>query len=189
MTKPRSLVVASLAVVLALAFVSAPAPLRAAADTLPQRLSDQEFWKIVEDFSEPDGFFRSDNLLSNEVWFQTVIPDLLQRTKGGGNVYLGVGPEQNFTYIAALKPKMVFITDIRRGNLHEQLMYKALFEMSADRSEFVARLFTKPKQPGFTAQSSGKDIFDKYWDVKTDDKTAFDKNSQDIINWLTKSPH
>ena len=45
-------------------------------------------------------------------------------------VYLGVGPEQNFTYIAALRPKMVFIVDVRRGNLHLHLMYKALFEMS-----------------------------------------------------------
>ena len=62
-------------------------------------------------------------------------------------MYLGVGPEQNFNYIAALKPKMVFITDIRRGNLHTQLMYKALFELSADRAEFVSRLFTK-KRPG-----------------------------------------
>ena len=93
MTKYRSLVVASLAFALALGFVAVPAPLRAAADTLPQRLSDQEFWKIVEDFSEPDGFFRSDNLLSNEIWFQTIIPDLLQRTKGGGGQpgSLGIG--------------------------------------------------------------------------------------------------
>jgi len=175
--------------VLAVGFVAAvPATRAQSPSSLPASLSDQEFWDLSAQLSEPNGYFRSDNLLSNEMGFQWVIPDLLSRTLPGG-VYLGVGPEQNFTYITALKPKMVFITDIRRGNLWTQLMYKALFEMSADRSEFVARLFTKPKQAGFTAQSSATDIFNKYWDVKTDDKAAFDKNSQDIINWLTKAPH
>ena len=186
MTKYRSLVVATLAFVLALGFVAAPAPLRAAADTLPQRLSDQEFWKMVEEFSEPDGFFRSDNLLSNEVWFQTVIPDLLQRTKGGGNVYMGVGPEQNFTYIAALKPKMVFITDIRRGNLHEQLMYKALFELSADRAEFVSRLFSKKRPEGLTTKSSGADLMNAFWDVQTSPESVYRQNVKDIQDLLTK---
>src|SRR5262249_43942862 len=85
-----------------------------AADTLPTQLSDQEFWKMSSDFSEPDGSFRSDNLLSNESYFQYVIPEL-NGTAKSGQVYMGVGPEQNFTYIAALKPKMVFIVDIRRG--------------------------------------------------------------------------
>src|SRR5713101_4901297 len=130
----RRLVVAGLVLLLGAAALPAPR-VRAAADTLPARLSDRDFWKIIEEFSEDNGYFRSDNLLSNEIWYQTVIPELLGRTKPGG-VYLGVGPEQNFTYIAALKPKMAFITDIRRGNLHAQLMYKALFELSADRADF-----------------------------------------------------
>jgi hypothetical protein len=186
MIRHRSLLVASLSLVIALGLATAPAPLRAAADTLPQRLSDQEFWKIVEDFSEPNGFFRSDNLLSNEIWFQTVIPDLLQRTKGGGNVYLGVGPEQNFTYIAAIKPKMVFITDIRRGNLHEQLMYKALFELSADRAEFVSRLFTKKRPDGLTAKSTGAEIMNAFWDVPTSAEAVYKQNVKDIQDLLTK---
>ena len=97
MTRHRSLVVAAL--VLAVGLTASPRAV-ARTDTLPPRLSDEEFWKIVEDFSEPNGYFQSDNLLSNEIWFQDVIPDLIARTKPGG-VYLGVGPEQNFTYIAA----------------------------------------------------------------------------------------
>ena len=87
-------------------------------------------WRLTEDLSEPNGYFQSDNLLSNEIWLRYAIADLVQRTKPGG-VYMGVGPEQNYTYIAAIKPKMVFIPDIRRGNLELQLMYKAIFEMSA----------------------------------------------------------
>ncbi len=81
----------------------APNAVRAGALALPDSLSDAEFWNMVTELSEPDGEFRSDNLLSNELFFQTVIPELL-RTSKTERVYLGVGPEQNFTYISALKP-------------------------------------------------------------------------------------
>ena len=74
-------------------------------------------------------------------------------------VYLGVGPEQNFTYIAALKPKMVFIVDIRRGNLQLHLMYKALFELAADRADFIFRLFSRKRPEGLGAKSTaGRDL-------------------------------
>src|SRR6185295_5875591 len=99
---------------------------------LPSSLSDREFWQLVTESSEPDGYFRSDNLTSNELYFQYVIPDLEKRTRRGG-VYLGVGPEQNYTYMAAIRPSMAIIFDIRRGNLDLQLMYKALFELASDR--------------------------------------------------------
>src|SRR5215472_5163956 len=133
-------------------------PLSRAAETLPSQLSDQEFWKLSSESSEPDGTFRSDNLLSNEGYFQFVIPHLNETTQQG-RVYMGVGPEQNFTYIAALKPKMVFIVDIRRGNLDLQLMYKALFEMSKNRAEFVSRLFAKKQPDGIGPNSTVEEIF------------------------------
>src|SRR5687767_1253138 len=92
------------------------------AETLPSQLSDQEFWQLISEFSEPNGYFRSDNLVSNEPYFQQVLPELTGIVAPGG-VFLGVGPEQNFTYIAALRSKMAFVIDIRRGNLELQLMY------------------------------------------------------------------
>src|SRR5215467_28144 len=122
------------------------------------QLSDEEFWKLSSDSSETDGTFRSDNLLSNESYFQFVIPKLNEIT-AQGRVYMGVGPEQNFTYIAALKPKMAFIIDIRRGNLDLQLMYKALFEMSKDRADFVSRLFSRSRPEGLGPQSTVREIF------------------------------
>src|SRR5258707_8434924 len=140
--------------------------LRAAAETLPSQLTDQEFWKLSSDFSEADGFFRSDNLLSNEIWLQRVIPDLLSTVKSP-SVYMGVGPEQNFTYIAALRPKMVFLVDIRRGNFDLQLMYKAIFEMSADRADFVSKLFSKKRPEGLDRNSSASEIFAAISDVET----------------------
>src|SRR6266705_1332643 len=81
-----------------------------AADTLPRELSDEAFWQLVSDFSESGGSFRFE-YMSNEQQFQYVIPRLRERKPNG--VYLGVGPEQNFTYIAAIQPKMAFVFDIR----------------------------------------------------------------------------
>src|SRR2546428_6655311 len=133
----------------------------ATADSLATRLSDEEFWRLIEDFSEPNGAFRSENLLSNEMQFQRVLPNLTAAAKPG-RAYLGVGPEQNFTYIAALKPAVAFIVDIRRANLDLHLLYKSLFEMAADRAEFVSRLFSKPRPPGLSAASTAREIFEAF---------------------------
>ena len=155
---------------------------------LPARLSDQEFWQLSDSLSEPNGAFPSDNLVSNEIAFARIVPDLVARTKPGG-VYLGVGPEQNFTYMAAMKPRMAFITDIRRGNLHVQLMYKALFELSADRAEFVSRLFTKPRPAGLTASSTVTEIMNAYWDAFSADETVFSANLKALEDHLTRTHH
>src|ERR1051326_7176726 len=131
------------------------------AAAVPAELADKQFWSLLKDFSEEDGFFRSDNLLSNETTFQYPIPELVKTTKAG-RVYIGVGPEQNFTYMAALKPTMAFIIDIRHGNLDVQLLYKALFELSANRAEFVSRLFSRKRPSGLTEQSTDQEIFTAY---------------------------
>jgi len=156
---------------------------RAVADTLPAQLTDAQYWALIEELSEPGGYFRSDNLVSNEIYFQSVLNELTARVAPGG-VYLGVGPEQNFTYIAALRPKMVFLTDIRRGNLHTHLMYKALFELSRDRADFVSRLFTKPRPDGLSASSSALDIMNAYYN-DTNGQAVFDRNAKAIIDHLT----
>src|SRR5712691_1475931 len=139
---------------------SAPVITRAVAPgaVLPMRLADRDFWRLSTEWSEPNGYFRSENLTSNELLFQHVLTDLVARTRPG-DVYLGVGPEQNFTYIAAVKPSMAVIFDIRRGNLHVQLMYKALFELAADRADFVSMLFGKPRPPGLGPKSTVFDLF------------------------------
>jgi hypothetical protein len=130
-------------------------------DTLPTRLSDPAFWKLMSDLSEPNGTFRSDNLVSNESRFQWVLPELM-RTVAPGGVYLGVGPEQNFTYIAALRPKMAFVLDVRRGNVDLHLMYKALFELSADRADFVSRLLSRKRPDGLTAGATAVELFSAF---------------------------
>jgi hypothetical protein len=110
--------------------------------TIPDRLDDTTFWSLSTKLSEEGGYFHSDNFVSNELGFQHVLSEL--QGLAGGGAYLGVGPDQNYTYVVALRPKIAFIVDIRRQNMMQHLMYKALIEMSSNRSEFLARLFARP---------------------------------------------
>jgi hypothetical protein len=123
--------------------------------------------------------FSSDNLVSDELLYRDVVPTIADEGRRRG-VFLGVGPEQNFTYIAALEPSMAFIIDVRRGNLHLQLMYKALFELSADRADFVSLLFTKPQPAGLGRTSSAHDIVTAYWTMRSDSEPGYRANLADI---------
>src|SRR5262245_56970506 len=152
--------------------------------SLPGRISDAEFWKLVAEFSEPNGFFDSDNLLSNETTFQYVIPRLKTIAKSGG-AYVGVGPEQNFHYMIALEPKIAFIVDIRRGNLHEHLMYKALIEMAADRAEFLSLLFSRKRPSGLGPETSVQDLLAAYERVEPNED-IYKRNLQAVNEWLTR---
>ena len=161
------------------------------ADTLPESLTDRQFWTLIEQISEPDGFFQSnsgstDNLLSNEGNIATVAAALATRVKGAG-VYLGVGPEQNFTYMAAIRPRLAFITDIRRGNLHLHLLYKAVFEMSANRAEFVARLFSRKPIAGVSAQQTAAGLMTLALQAEPLDDAGFGANLQAVTAHLTKT--
>jgi hypothetical protein len=132
--------------------------------------------------------FRSENLVSNEHTFQYVIPALVRQVKPGG-VYLGVAPDQNFTYIAATRPKIAFIVDVRRGNLLQHLMYKALFEISSDRVEFVSRLFSKPRPEGLGPNPSVGELFAALAATRVDRDTALElyrHNLQTIKDHLLK---
>jgi len=153
-----------------------------AAETLPQSLSDDEFRKLISTLSEPGGNFQSENLLSNETDFPHVM-ETLKDTVPPGGVYLGVGPEQNFNYIAAIQPRMAFIIDIRRQNMIEQFIYKALFELAADRPAFLERLFSRKQPPGLKSGSTAAELFDAYTEV-TADATLFKKNLQEVENRL-----
>jgi hypothetical protein len=175
----------ALRLVLVLGIVVARAQAGAqAALPLPTKLDDSTFWRLVTEYSEPGGFFRSDNFVSNETTFQYVIPGLKQRTRVGG-VYLGVGPEQNFTYIVALQPKIAFIFDIRRQNMLTHLMYKALIEQSADRSDFLARLFSRAKPAKLDTTATVDALFAAYA-IAMQDSVAFRKNLASIKDRLTK---
>ena len=147
---------ACLALLLSCAALSIPA---CASSDIPDELSDQDFWRLVETLSEPPGTFPlSENFVSNE----PRLAENARRLRAAGGIYIGVGPEQNFTYIARIRPAMAFIIDIRRENLNLHLFYKALFEASIDRADFVSRLFSRPRPAGLPSTASVDEIFNQY---------------------------
>ncbi len=161
-----------------------------AVQALPERLDDSEFWTLIDDFSEAGGYFRSDNFVSNESTFQYVIPELIRRTKPGG-AYLGVGPDQNFTYIAALRPKLAFITDIRRQNMMLHLMYKALFELSEDRRQFLSQLFSRPIPAGLSRKATTQELFEAFQSdpATPPDPATAERNLDAILEHLQLRHH
>jgi hypothetical protein len=155
-----------------------------AADTLPVQLSDEAFWKLIEDFSEPSGFFTSENFSSNEQGYQTLIPKLMATVQPGA-AYMGVGPEQNFQYIASLKPKIAFIVDIRRQNMIQHLMYKAAFEMTSNRADFLSVVFSRKRPAGLSESSTTPQLFEAYR-LAERDITLAEANRKAIKDLLTR---
>jgi len=157
---------------------------RSPIEALPQRLDDRAFWTLVTEFSEPNGFFRSDNLVSNEMQFEYVIPTL-QKTLAPASAYVGVGPDQNFTYITAIKPRIAFIVDIRRQNLLLHLMYKAIIELSPTREDFLSRLFSRPAPAQIPGNVSAEALLATFQSVEAD-PVAFERNRAEIYSRLQK---
>lgn len=178
---PRAFRRALLAAALLILGASGP---RATAQTVPARLADSTFWQLSRDYSEPAGRFRSENFVSNETSLQWVIPELTRRIAPGG-VYLGVAPDQNFTYIAAVRPSIAFIVDIRLQNAMQHLMYKALFETSESRAEFLAKLFSRAPLEGVDSASSAGELFDALAKQPAD-SARYRDNLRTITDRLTR---
>lgn len=112
---------------------------RAPALSAQEALTPDELASLVERISEPGGFFDTDNLISNETGYLNVMDALSVRAPEGG-AYVGVGPDQNFSYVAEVRPEVAFMVDVRRDNLLHHLLLKALVERSPTRVEFLSAL-------------------------------------------------
>jgi hypothetical protein len=132
-------VLASLVCLLSLSSVSySSKPERSSEDSIPLG----NFVQLMADLSEPEGYFDSDNFVSNERAYLKVLSDLKRNGIHGG-AYLGVGPDQNYSYIAHIRPRLAIIIDIRRQNALQHLYFKSLFERSSNRMRYLERLFGK----------------------------------------------
>ena len=121
-------------------------------------INDREFQRLALHLSEPAGFFDTDNLISNESSYLHVIPRLRSVARPGG-AYLGVGSDQNFSYIAAIRPEIGLMIDVRRDNQLQHLYFKALFEASENRWQYLARLLGKPvPEKKVNSAASGRQI-------------------------------
>jgi len=152
---------------------------RAATDV---QVSIEQFGRYIETWSEPEGYFDSDNFISNETSYLHVVDDLHTRVTPGG-VYVGVGPDQNLSYIVHTRPALAIITDIRRQNMLEHLWFKALLSLASDRTEYLALLVSR-EPPRVKAGAPLQDIFDAVSRSRTDEK-LFLKNLTAVEKVLT----
>lgn len=164
-------------------------PVQTAAVTPPPAAPDTSFADLVSKLSEPDQHFFSDNYISNETSYLHVAPGLGKHGKQGG-AYIGVGPEQNFSYIAMLRPKLAFIVDIRRENMVLHLLYKSIFQKAASRSHFLAMLVGRPydaaSDPGTSA--SIEDVI-KHAERSPADEKTFTAIHEDLRKTIESDFH
>ncbi len=139
---------------LALPAQAVQTPRVAGASAVPDSIAD--FSGLVRQLSDVGGFFDTDNLISNERGYQQVLGAMARLGVQGG-AYIGVGPAQNFTYIARVRPRIAFLTDIRRDNMLQHLMFKALFARARNRAEYLA-LLTGRVVPRDVDRLTGKSI-------------------------------
>ena len=148
----------------------------------PQSLTGAEFSRLVRELSEDGGFFRSDNFTSNETSYLHVT-DKLRELGATGGAYMGVGPEQNLSYIAKIRPRIAIIVDIRRQAVIQHLLYKAVFQLSPTRSQFLARLLSRPlpkeKEKAAALEASVRDMV-TYFRQASPDNEAYTANLAEI---------
>ena len=139
----------------------------------------KSFAALSARLSEPGGYFDSDNLISNETSYLHVMAKLSEMGVGGG-VYIGVGPDQSFSYIAKIRPKLAIMIDIRRDNLLQHLLFKSLFGRARNRIEYLCEFFGKPvpKTRGWEARTV-KELID-YIDSTASDQKLFEKSLKEV---------
>lgn len=122
---------------------AAPALAQAPAVQPATQAPTTPFGRLVVRLSEPGGFFASDNLVSNETSYLHALDGFRLHGVSGG-AFLGVGPEQGFSYIAELRPELAIMIDIRRDNMVLHLLLKAMFETARNRMEYLGLLYGRP---------------------------------------------
>lgn len=144
-----------------------------AAGSAGAQRADSTFAGLVARLSEPGGYFDSDNIITNEASYLHVASQLAKVGVRGG-VYIGVGPDQNFSYVALIRPSIALMTDIRRDNLLEHLLFKSLFAVARNRLEYLCLLLGKPV-PADVAEWTGRptsELLAYLARTKTDSATA-----------------
>ena len=139
-------------------------PLRLADVLWPAR--DQSLARVVAELSEPETGRPADNLLSNEDSVFRVTDQVAQLVPKGG-VYLGVGPDQNFTLIAPSRPKLAFVLDFRRRNALVHYLHKALMTLAPTRTDYLARILARSPHP-LPPDPSAADLVAAFADVPLD---------------------
>lgn len=148
-------------------------------------LKASQFASIIQQLSEEGGHFWNDNYVSNEASYLHPLKKMRELGIHGG-IYLGVGPDQNLTYIAKLHPRYAFILDIRRQNLLEHLLFKALSHFARDRREYLSLLLSRPVARGkLTGDDYTVEDMVRYFQQVNPDANLYGRTQSRIHTFLT----
>jgi len=139
--------------------------------------------ETIAALSEPGGDFESDTLISDETAYLQVA-DLLGTPPFVGGAYIGVGPEQNYSYIARLRPRWAFILDIRRQNMLQHLMFNAVFWEADSPLAFLCRLFARPCATADAASADGIEATLETLDGVAPSEAEFERNLGRILDHI-----
>ena len=147
--------------------------LSATASSEGQKAPQPQLVDLIETLSEPGGYFDTDNLVSNEGSYAQVLDQL----GPGGGVYIGVGPEQNFSYIARRRPSWAFIVDIRRDNMLHHLLLNAVLAQSPTPYHYLCRLFARaPNEEARATAAAGIEAVVAALEASPSTRETFEKN-------------
>jgi len=140
-------------------------------------LSNKEFENAMNDISEKDpGTYVTSNRVHNEGSYLQVPFTSLLKLDIQNKAYIGVATDQNYSYIAKLKPGIAFIIDIQRPVMLQHLLYKALFTMAESRVDFARLLLNR----------TGNSIDEIIDSKESKEKTEVEKTAEKIITLLDK---
>ena len=102
---------------------------------------------------------------------------------------LASGPDQNFSYIAAVRPHVSFIIDIRRDNLLQHVLFKSLFALARNRIEYLCLLLGK-RAPADTAGWGSRDMASllAYIDAAPSDSSTAARIRSRVLERVRRSP-
>ena len=143
---------------------------------------DRRFDQVVRALSKTESGPGADNLVTNEDSFPRICGEI-GRKVAPDEVYIGVGPDQNFTYIAHARPKLAFIVDYRRRNLLLHLFHQALFALSKDRVAYLSRLTARRPERSVDAKSTAGELVAAFGTVPMD-RALLDTTTAEVRRFL-----
>lgn len=106
------------------------------------------FFELLKWLDEPPtGPSSADNLMTNEDSLASVM-DQIRSESPPGTVFLGVGPDQNYTFIATARPIEAYLLDYRKKNQLLHLMHLALIAKSPNRIDYLENYWARRVKVG-----------------------------------------
>ncbi|RLT14098.1 MAG: hypothetical protein DWI24_03455 [Planctomycetota bacterium] len=122
----------------------------------------------------------ADNLMTNEDSIASVV-DQIAKEVPPRQVYLGVGPDQNYTLMAHARPENCYVIDFRKKNQLLHLFHKALVEISTSRIQYLENFWAREISEEIRKKGQTMDFIESF------KNQSVDPQKLDLIKQQVKS--